>query len=72
MVAVPRTLCARIPDAVSDECAAFAVVGAIGLQGIRLAAPTLGESFVVIGWVSLGWSLFNYFVRTAVAYWDRP
>jgi predicted dehydrogenase len=49
MVAVSRNLCARIPDAVSDESAAFAVVGAIGLEGIRLAAPTLGESFAVIG-----------------------
>jgi predicted dehydrogenase/threonine dehydrogenase-like Zn-dependent dehydrogenase len=49
IVAIPRNLCARIPDAVSDESAAFTVVGAIGLEGIRLAAPTLGESFVVIG-----------------------
>lgn len=49
VVAVPRNLCARIPDAVSDDDAAFTVLGAIGLQGIRLAAPTLGESFVVIG-----------------------
>lgn len=49
LVAVPRNLCARIPDEVSDETAAFTVVGAIGLQGIRLAEPTLGESFVVTG-----------------------
>jgi predicted dehydrogenase len=49
MVAVPRNLCARIPQTVSDESAAFTVVGAIGLEGIRLAAPTLGESFAVIG-----------------------
>jgi predicted dehydrogenase/threonine dehydrogenase-like Zn-dependent dehydrogenase len=48
-VAVARNLCARIPDGVADEAAAFTVVGAIGLQGIRLAAPTLGERFVVTG-----------------------
>jgi predicted dehydrogenase/threonine dehydrogenase-like Zn-dependent dehydrogenase len=48
-VAVPRNLCARIPPGVPDEAAVFTVVGAIGLQGIRLAQPTLGESFVVTG-----------------------
>jgi threonine dehydrogenase-like Zn-dependent dehydrogenase len=49
VVSVPRNLCARIPEGVSDEEAAFTVVAAIGLQGIRLAAPTLGEAFVVTG-----------------------
>ena len=49
MVRVPVNLCARIPDAVSDEAAAFVVLSSIGLQGIRLAQPTLGESFVVTG-----------------------
>ncbi len=49
MVCVPKNLCARIPDGVSDEEAAFTVLGAIGLQGVRLAQPTLGECFVVIG-----------------------
>ncbi len=48
-VCVPENLCAEIPDSVSDEEAAFTVVGAIGLQGVRLARPTLGESFVVTG-----------------------
>lgn len=42
-------LCARIPDAVDDESASFTVVASIGLQGIRLALPTLGECFVVTG-----------------------
>ncbi len=46
--AMPTTA-ARIPDTVSDDHAAFAVVGAIGLNGIRLIAPTLGESVVVMG-----------------------
>ncbi len=45
----PVNLCARIPDAVSDDAAAFTVVGAIALQGIRLVQPTLGEAVVVTG-----------------------
>lgn len=49
VVCVPKNLCARIPDGVSDEAASFTVVASIGLQGIRLAKPTLGESFVVTG-----------------------
>lgn len=49
VVKVPKNLCARIPDGVDDESAAFVVVASIGLQGIRLAAPTLGEAFVVTG-----------------------
>jgi predicted dehydrogenase/threonine dehydrogenase-like Zn-dependent dehydrogenase len=49
VVSVPLNLCARIPDAVSDEAAAFTVVGAIALQGIRLVQPTLGETVVVTG-----------------------
>ena len=49
MVVVPKNLCAKIPDNVSDEEASFTVLGAIALEGIRLARPTLGESFVVTG-----------------------
>ena len=49
IVKVPRNLCAVIPKSVGDESAAFVVVASIGLQGIRLAQPTLGESFVVTG-----------------------
>ncbi|TQP98074.1 zinc-binding dehydrogenase [Vibrio cholerae] len=49
VVRVPKNLCAKIPDNVSDEAAAFTVVASIGLQGIRLVAPTLGESVVVTG-----------------------
>ena len=48
-VTVPINLCAKVPDAVSDEEAAFTVLGAIALQGIRLAKPTLGETIIVIG-----------------------
>ncbi len=49
VVCVPRNLCAKVPERVSDEEAAFTMLGAIGLQGIRLAQPTLGEAFVVTG-----------------------
>src|SRR5207248_6799682 len=48
-VCVPSNLCAKIPDAVPDDAAAFTVMGAIALQGIRLAQPTLGEAFAVTG-----------------------
>ena len=49
VVVVPNNLTARVPDKVSNEQAAFTVVGAIGLQGIRLMQPTLGERIVVSG-----------------------
>lgn len=49
VVRVPQNLVAKIPDNVDDESAAFTVLAAIGLQGIRLIQPTLGESFVVTG-----------------------
>lgn len=49
VVNVPVNLCARVPAAVSDEEAAFTVIGAIALQGIRLVQPTLGEAVVVTG-----------------------
>lgn len=49
VVRVAKNLCAKIPDNVTDEEAAFTVLGAIGLQGMRLAQPTLGECFVVTG-----------------------
>ncbi|MFM2289027.1 MAG: hypothetical protein RL684_2170, partial [Pseudomonadota bacterium] len=48
-VCVPINLCAKVPAGVSDEEAAFAVAGAIALQGIRLVQPTLGECVVVTG-----------------------
>ncbi|MBD1580933.1 bi-domain-containing oxidoreductase [Pseudoalteromonas sp. S16_S37] len=49
VVRVSKNLVAKIPENVSDEEAAFTVVASIGLQGIRLANPTMGESFVVTG-----------------------
>lgn len=49
LVVVPQHLCALIPDGVSDEGASFTVLASIGLQGIRLANPSLGETFLVSG-----------------------
>jgi len=49
VVSVPKNLCARIPDAVPDDQATFTVLAAIGLQGVRLVNPTLGECVVVTG-----------------------
>ena len=48
-VCVPKNLVVQIPDGVSNEEASFTVIGAIGLQGIRLANPTLGETVIVVG-----------------------
>jgi predicted dehydrogenase/threonine dehydrogenase-like Zn-dependent dehydrogenase len=49
VVCVPNNLVAKIPDGVSYDEAAFTVIGAIGLQGIRLIQPTFGETIVVTG-----------------------
>lgn len=49
VVCVPSILCAKVPENVSDDDAAFTVICAIALQGIRLIQPTLGERIVVSG-----------------------
>jgi len=49
VVHVPKHLCAKIPKNVSDEAACFTILGAISLQGVRLANPTIGETVVVTG-----------------------
>lgn len=48
-VRVPVNLCAKIPDGVDVEAAAFTPLASIALQSVRLAEPTLGETVVVIG-----------------------
>lgn len=48
-VCVPENLTVKIPDNVTDDEAAFTVIGSIGLEGIRLCNPNLGETIVVIG-----------------------
>ena len=49
IVCAPKNLCAKVPAGVSPQEAVYGVVGAIGLQGIRLLEPTIGETFVVTG-----------------------
>ena len=47
--AVPKNLTVAVPGGVDDEDASFVTFGAIALQGVRQAAPTLGEIVVVMG-----------------------
>ena len=54
IVRVPKNLIAPIPDNVDFDVAASVALGAIALQGVRRAQPTLGETFVVIGLGILG------------------
>ena len=49
VVCVPGNLCSKIPDSVDDKEAAFTVIASIGLQGVRLLKPSLGESIAVYG-----------------------
>jgi predicted dehydrogenase/threonine dehydrogenase-like Zn-dependent dehydrogenase len=49
VLSVPKNLCVHLPEQVSFENGAYGTLGAIALQGVRLAEPTLGESVVVIG-----------------------
>ncbi len=53
-VCIPKNLVAHIPDNVTDEEAAFTVIGSIGLQGLRLCNPQLGETIVVVGMGLIG------------------
>ena len=43
-----KFVCAN-SDGVTDEQAAFTVIGAISLQSVRLINPEIGETIVVIG-----------------------
>jgi predicted dehydrogenase/threonine dehydrogenase-like Zn-dependent dehydrogenase len=51
---VPQNLLVHLPDNVDFDSAAFATLGAIALQGFRLASPQVGESVCVIGLGLLG------------------
>ncbi|MFN2302023.1 MAG: bi-domain-containing oxidoreductase [Gammaproteobacteria bacterium] len=53
-VRVPRNLCVPLPEALDFEEGSTVTLGAIALQGVRRAEPTLGETFVVIGLGILG------------------
>lgn len=49
VVCVPVNLVAKVPRNVPDEEAVFTVLGAVGLHGVRLLAPALGERVAVVG-----------------------
>lgn len=49
VVSVAKHLCARVPDSVPLEHAAFTVLGAIAMQGVRLSRAVVGETVFVIG-----------------------
>lgn len=51
---VPINLTAHLPDEVSFEEGAFSTIGAIALNGFRLAKPQLGERIAIIGLGLLG------------------
>ncbi len=53
-IVVPARLCARIPKGIGLDEAAYTTLGAIALQGVRQADPTMGEVVVVIGLGLLG------------------
>lgn len=53
-IRVSRNLCVQMPEALDFETASTVTLGAIALQGVRRAKPTLGETIVVIGLGILG------------------
>jgi predicted dehydrogenase/threonine dehydrogenase-like Zn-dependent dehydrogenase len=53
-IRVPRNLTVPVPDELGLAEASTVTLGAIALQGVRRAAPTIGETFVVIGLGILG------------------
>ena len=54
IIYVPKNLTVPIPDNVSYAEAAYSTLGAIALQGVRLADPKLGEIVAVVGLGLLG------------------
>ena len=53
-ICVPENLCVHLPEELDWESASTVTLGAIALQGVRRAQPTLGETFVVLGLGVLG------------------
>jgi len=51
---IPQNLMASLPDSVDFESGAFSTLGAIALNGIRLAQVQVGENVAVIGLGLLG------------------
>lgn len=53
-ICVPENLVAPVPEQLGFPAASTVTLGAIAMQGVRRAAPTLGETFVVLGLGILG------------------
>lgn len=54
IIRVPVNLTVLLPESLEFSTASTVTLGAIAMQGVRRASPTLGESFVVIGLGILG------------------
>ncbi|MEP6915548.1 MAG: bi-domain-containing oxidoreductase [Acidobacteriota bacterium] len=54
IICVPANLTVAVPEGVPFETASTVTLGAIAMQGVRRAQPTLGESFAVVGLGVLG------------------
>lgn len=54
IIRVPRNLVVPVPESLPFTAASTVTLGAIALQGVRRAQPTLGETFIVIGLGILG------------------
>jgi predicted dehydrogenase/threonine dehydrogenase-like Zn-dependent dehydrogenase len=54
IIDVPVNLTTLVPDALDLDSASTVTLGAIALQGVRRAQPSLGETFVVVGLGVLG------------------
>jgi len=67
IISVPRNLAAVVPDSLKLDLASTVTLGAIAMQGVRRANPTLGETFVVIGLGILG-QLVTQILRTNGCY----
>ena len=63
---VPVNLCARVPDGVTPEHAAFATVAAIAMHGVRRAEVQLGETAAVIGLGLIGQLVVRLLVAAGV------
>jgi predicted dehydrogenase/threonine dehydrogenase-like Zn-dependent dehydrogenase len=54
IISVPVNLAVRVPGILQLDLASTVTLGAIAMQGVRRAAPTLGETIAVIGLGILG------------------
>ena len=54
VIDVPVNLAVKIPEDLETGIASTVTLGAIAMQGVRRAQPTLGETFVVVGLGILG------------------